>query len=172
VSEVKEIIDRLRLKFPVRVTARDVFTGESYEISRENVIALLVPDLSNLATVAAFYAEMARAHAALKSVAAEKQAELKRWKAQMRAECRRKAEQAKEKPPSKDLQDDYYRTHDDYMRVNRAADDSRVIMELFGDLKAAFEKKQFALRDLHGVTFGHDRVTARAASVRWSRRAR
>lgn len=165
-TQAREIIDRLRLHFPLRITLSDVISGEPYVLERDNLIAMLVIDAGNALletqTVAPFYAEMARAHAAAKLMAGTAQMELKRWKAQRRAECRRVAEKAKEKPPSKDLQDDFYRNHDEYPLMNQRADQSRAISELLGDLKEAFQMKQWGLRDIHAVVAGHNRVEGEA----------
>lgn len=161
-SEVSDIVRRLRLNFPVRLELLDPLSGAPYLFERENVLAALVIDAGNAVlesqVVAALYAEVARAHAAAKLDAARKLAELKRWKAQKRAECRRLAEKAKEKPPSRDLQDDFYREHADYARVNDEADRAAVLADLLSDLKEAFTMKQWGLRDIHSVVRGHDRV--------------
>lgn len=170
-TEVAQIIDQLRLRFPLRLQLENVITGEPYVLERENLISMLVIDAANAVVesqlVPGFFAEMARAHADAKSMAARKQMELKRWKAQKRMECVRVAKSADPagKPLSNDAQETYYRAHDEYPVMNRAADDWKAIAEMLGDLKSAFEMKQYCLRDIHTVVGGHNRIAGRSADA-------
>lgn len=154
----REIIDRIRLRMPVVVTLPDPITGEPFTVNRDNLLALLVIDVNNLAfesqTVAALYGEMSRIRAAAWRSHQETEVRFREWKAGKRAQCRKAAE----KKATKEEQEDFYRSAPDYKENYQETINLAVLVSLFDDLKKAFEIKSRALYNLSGETFGHNKV--------------
>jgi hypothetical protein len=165
----RELVERLKTSLPLAMTLPDPVTGEPFVVNRDNMLALLVVDADNLVlesqTVAMLFGEMARVHAAAKLAKEQADVEFRRWKATKAAEGRRVLDngedsKGKKKPPTKEQVEDYYRLDPEYEDAYRRTNRASVIADMVADLKKGFELKQRALHDLHGVTFGHDRVQA------------
>jgi hypothetical protein len=156
--ESREIIERIRLKMPLVVTLPDPITGAPFTINRDNMLALLVVDLNNLAfesqTVAALYAEVGRIRAAAYRAHQEAQVRYRQWQTQRRAECRKKAD----KKPTKEELEDFYRGHSDYQKVYQEQIDMAALVSLADDLKKAFDIKSRQLLSLSSETFGHNQM--------------
>ncbi len=167
VISTKDLIEKLQVQLPMAMEYPDPITGEPFVVNHDNLLSLLVVDVDNLVlesqTVAMFYGEMARVHAAAKMAKEQADVVFRQWKAGKAAEARRTldgGETAKgiKKPPSNTQVEEYYRGHSDYDAEYRKANRAGVIVDLLADLKTAFQMKQRAIGDLHRVTFGHDRV--------------
>lgn len=163
----RELIERMRAALPLAMTLPDPITGAPFTVNRDNVLALLVIDASNLVLesqmVAMLFGEMARVHAAAKLAREQADVEFRQWKSRKAAAARATLTNGVDakgnaKPPTNDQVEEAYRSDREYsaeyQKVNRAI----VVADLIADLKEAFSLKQRALHDLHGVTFGHDRV--------------
>lgn len=162
----KDIIDRLKVQFPLNITLADPFTGAPFTVQRDNLLVLLTIDAgldieSQLNPM--LYGEMARLHAAAKQAASAAEAGFRQWKASKSVEARsvlNNGEDSKgnKKPATGDQVVDYYRTHVEYLAEYAKTDNAKAVADLLGDVKTAFELKSRELRNLHGVTFGHNRV--------------
>jgi hypothetical protein len=158
VSLYKDIIEKLRLKMPLVVTLPDPISGEPFSVNRDNILQLLVIDTSNTlfeeASLPALYAEMARINAAAKKSVEDEERNLRKWKAQMRAECRR----VSDKKPTDRACDDYYQNHAEYDDRYRKVTDLKVLVGFTEDLKKAFELKSKSLHDIAGELYGHNKA--------------
>jgi hypothetical protein len=154
----REIIERIRLKMPLVITLPDPITGEPFHINRDNILALLIIDMSNLAfeaqIVSTLYAEMARIRSAAFKAHQEAEVRLRQWKAQRRIEYRKQSD----KKPSERECEDYYQTHKEYVDRYQETIDLAVIVSLADDLKKAFDMKARALHDLSGEIYGHNQM--------------
>jgi hypothetical protein len=152
----KEIIQQLRLKMPIVLELPDAFSGETTLINRDNILALAVIDAGDLVlesqTVAALYGEMVRLHAAATKVFEDKEAQMRQWKASMRAACR----SSKTKPSQRE-QEDYYQLDAEYLPKYEDVNKAKAIAQCFEDLKEVFRMKARQLDKLHTVDFGHTR---------------
>ena len=165
----REIVARMNIALPMKVTLPDPITGEPFTVDRDNLLALLAVDASNLVlesqTVAALYGEMARLCSAAQRLLDDREVQHRGWKSQKRMECKSKASSAGDKAPSNTAQEDFYRTHADYEREYSRVNEAKRFVHLFGDLKEAFALKQRALHNLHGVEFGHVRNETSAERI-------
>lgn len=162
----KDIISRLKVQFPLNITLADPFTGEPFTVQRDNLLVLLAIDAgldieSQINPM--LYAEMARLQAAAKQAASAAEARFRQWKAVKTIEARKVLDNGKDskgnkKPATGDQVIDYYRTHAEYLGEYAKTDNAKAVADLLGDVKTAFELKSRELRNLHGVTFGHNRV--------------
>ena len=157
--ESREIIERIRLKMPLVVTLPDPITGEPFTINRDNLLALLVIDASNLTfeaqTVAALYGEAARIRAAAHKAHQEAEVRFRIWKMHKRNECRARAT---DKKPNKEEIEDFYRSADDYQERYQEQIDLSAIVSLADDLKRAYEIKSRQLESLSRDSFGHNQI--------------
>lgn len=167
----KELVERLRSQLPVAMELPDPITGAPFQVHRDNMLALLAIDVDNLVlesqTVAMLYGEMARVHVACKLAREQAEVEFRKWKAGKAAWARKNLDGGMtagknpvKKPPTKDQIEEHYRNDPDYEREYQKTHRWNAIVDLMADLKHAFDLKQRALHDLHGVTFGHDRVAS------------
>lgn len=154
------ILDRLRLRMPLVIRLTDPLSGKPFEVQRDNVLALLVVDFSNivleLQTVAVLYGEMARIAAAAKYAKEQADLRLRVWKAKVIAEAQAKAA----KPLADHAKQDVYRAHVEYGAMYGAVHEAEILVGLAEDMKTAFELKSHALGHLSKIDFGHTRVEA------------
>lgn len=185
-STSTEILDRLRLRMPLSVSLTDPLSGKPFTIQRDNLLALLVVDFSNivleLQTVALLYGEMARLSVAAKYDKEQAEMRLRIWKTHVVGEAQRlarlepaaeepeeaagKKSKGKPKPPKADkglsehAKQDAYRAHPEYEAMYRPVQYADSLVSLAEDLKTAFEIKGRALGHLAQIDFGHTRVAA------------
>ncbi len=143
-STVQAIVDRMRLQMPINVTLIDPVSGAEVTIYRENILAALIVDTHNILidsqTLAAQYAEMARAQRACERAAAHGERAFVAWKAQTASGARSAAASGGGKLTDK-ASEEAYRTHKDYEKMSSVETYYSALAGLFEDLKKAFEQK-------------------------------
>jgi hypothetical protein len=161
-ARAQKIVERLHLEMPVKITLRDVVSGEPFIVEKANVLAALVVEADDLVLegqpLAAFFAQAARyAHAA--GLEADR-AELAyaRWKAEKGEELRASREDAGGKKPTKEEIESHYRTSDDYEERALTPRRWKRIADLFGDVRRAFEIKGRVEHDQAVMAAGTERT--------------
>lgn len=155
-----QILERLRLEFPMSVTVPDPITGEDFTFTAQNLHRLLVIDAPNMGvdqqSVAALYARMARGQRACEKAAAMSERAYVAWKSSKMQEYRHEAAEEGSKKPTVAAQEAYYRSHPDYERISGAQDHWTTLARLFGDLKEAFRIKADVMRSMASNVKGWD----------------
>lgn len=132
-----EIIRRVRLEMPIQLTLPDPATGHSFEISRDNILSLLVIDSGNIflegQTVAALYVEMARCRRACERAAAHAEMDYRRWKAEQFSSFKESREKTTDKAAEA-----HYRTLPEYRANADLPDYYKTLGYLFADLMEGF----------------------------------
>jgi len=159
-----QILERLRLHFPITVTVPDPITGEEFTFSQANIHRLLVIDAPEMGvdqqSVAALYARMARGQRACEKAAAVSERHYVAWKSQVMQECCRLADDNAEKRPGVAAQENAYRSHPDYAAISGAQDHWTTLGRLFGDLKEGFRIKADVMRSMASNVRGWDSTHA------------
>ncbi len=161
-ARAQTIVERLRLELPVKVTMRDIFTDEPFTVAKRNVLAALVVEADDLVLegqpLPAFYAQASRAKQAAQLESDRAELAYARWKAERGEELRAQRETSGAKKPTKDEVEAYYRTHEDYELEALSTRRWKVISELFGDVREAFEIKSKVAHDHAVMAAGTERV--------------
>lgn len=157
-----EIIRRVRLEMPIKLTLRDPISSEEFELDRDNVLSLLVIDSGNLflegQTVAALFAEFARAQRACERAAAVADSDFAQWKAHMVRSYKAHCEASGKKGTDKDAEANY-RAHEDYRSHAGLGIHYHHLSLLFRDLKEAFSIKAKMIETQSRMIGQHEHVT-------------
>ena len=168
-----DLVKRFKSTMPLVLSLPDPVTGEMFTIDRDNILALLVIDTSNLIlesqVIPMMFGEMARVHAAVKLAKEQADIELRQWKAAKSEEGRKrltkpatkddKGKAIKPKAPTIAEVEAYYRQDPEYQEQQIKAAKIGIIADLIDDMKTAFRLKQRALESLHQVYQGHISIT-------------
>ena len=163
----REILARLRASLPISVVLPDPITGELFTFVRDNMLATLVVDVSDLEiesqTTALLYGQTAHLLASARIAAHSADVTHRAWTARIAAQGRATLKVANGgKEPTGDAVKEFYRQHADYDREYAATNRASVRVRLFEDLLEAVKIKQRSISDLHGVHFGHNRSAGNA----------
>ena len=172
-----EIVRRVKLEMPVHITLNDPFNGEPITCSRGNILELLVVESHNLIlegqTVAALFAEMSRFRAAAMLAQAKAEAAFRKWKARMAHELREQSEPkttkagkpaAKQGPTQAEIEE-HYRLHPEYDVMHDEPHRLQAIVDIFTDLRRAFDIKDNVITDQIETMRGHESVMHAAEST-------
>lgn len=156
----QEILERLRLHFPLQLQVLDPATGTTLVLDRENIHAQLVIEAAAMTpdqqSLPALYAEMARAQRACEAAAAASESAYRQWKAERMTECCDDAEERGEKKPPKHEQEAFYRMHEEYQQMSSAPAHWASLASLLGDVKFAFKIKADIMNSMQRNVDGWD----------------
>ena len=156
------ILEKLKLEMKLAVQLEDPTDNSPIALAYENLHTLIVVDTENLVfegqVIANLYAEMGRFQRAAEYAAAIAEAKYRSWKGQRSEELKAQRRTAKEKPPTAEAVESYYRDHADYEKMTSAAARYTAIAGLFEDLKYAFRMKSEVLRDQNRIVGGFERI--------------
>lgn len=166
-GSMAEIVKRLKLDMPVKVTIHDPITGAEVRLDRDNLLAMLVIDTPNLVYdsqwLSALYMEMARARRACERASAHAERQFVKWKAEIAAQARSKSEKKLTGAEAEEA----YRTHAEYEERASVSAYYKTLADLFEDAMQAFTLKSRMIeaqsRILHG-DFHAKRVEDRASA--------
>lgn len=159
-----ELLQRLRLDFPIRVEVPDAMTGEVLTFERENFFRVFVIDAPNMGpdqqSASAYYVEMSRFQRACEKAAAMAEISYRTWKSSMMAEC---VARSTTKKPTVAEMEAYYRGHSKYSSMAGAPEYWKALAGLFADAKAAIKIKSEIMISMNRTVQGWDTTHASEA---------
>lgn len=156
------ILKKLKLVMPITLTLEDPITRQPITISYENMHQMLLVDLTALPLedqiVSALYAEMGRFQRASEYAVGRAEIRYRKWKAVRSEELKTDRKNKKEKAPTKEAVEAYYRDHEEYEHISGECDRLKAIAGLFDDLKWSFKMKSTHMQSASRMILGYEQM--------------